>query len=103
MAAIQRDYPNGLRQLAVSPVWHTLPGQPTDDSELALMLARSIVTHGGYDQEAAAHTYVDWYRSRPFDVGGTTRKTLASVTDTDLRVRRVVERALVMGDRDSQA
>lgn len=56
--------------------WGILAGQPTDDSELALMLARSIVQREGYDPEAAARAYVAWYGSQPFDVGGTTAHAL---------------------------
>src|SRR6202012_5519757 len=44
-------YPNGVRELADSAVWRTIAGQPTDDSELALTLARSLVRTGGYDPE----------------------------------------------------
>ncbi len=41
--AILSSLPEGVRDLAVSPVWQTLAGQPTDDSELGLTLARSLV------------------------------------------------------------
>ena len=40
---IRATYPGGVRDLAASPVWHTLAGQPTDDFELGLALARSLV------------------------------------------------------------
>ena len=43
---IRAAYPAGVRDLAVSKVWQTLAGQPTDDSELALTLARSLVRMG---------------------------------------------------------
>jgi ADP-ribosylglycohydrolase len=33
-AQIRRNHPNGVRDMDVSPVWGTLPGQPTDDSLL---------------------------------------------------------------------
>ncbi|WP_313323260.1 ADP-ribosylglycohydrolase family protein [Pseudomonas sp.] len=49
----------------------------TDDGELALALARSIMASGGtYNCEAAAVAYVDWLYSSPFDMGGTTRQAL---------------------------
>jgi len=53
-ARIARQYPDGPREIRGSPVWNTLAGQPTDDSELALALARSLVTRGAYDVEAVA-------------------------------------------------
>lgn len=69
--AILRRYPDGVRELADGGTWGTLAGQPTDDSELALMLARSLVEHGRYDQEAVRRAYVYWLESRPFDCGNT--------------------------------
>ena len=69
--AISRQYPQGVRELADGGTWDTLAGQPTDDSELALMLARSLIEHGRYDQEAARRAYVHWLESDPFDCGGT--------------------------------
>ena len=66
---IRATYPGGVRDLAASPVWHTLAGQPTDDSELALALARSLVRTRRYDPEDAAAAYGRWYASKPFDCG----------------------------------
>ena len=37
---IRREYPNGVRKLADGGTWNTIAGQPTDDSEMALLLAR---------------------------------------------------------------
>jgi ADP-ribosylglycohydrolase/fructose-1,6-bisphosphatase/inositol monophosphatase family enzyme len=75
--AIRADYPGGVRDLGVSPVWHTLAGQPTDDTELALTLARTLVRMGRYDAEDAAASYGRWYASAPFDVGNATRRAFA--------------------------
>jgi ADP-ribosylglycohydrolase len=41
--AIERDYPGGVRNLADGGTWNTIAGQPTDDSELALDLARTLI------------------------------------------------------------
>lgn len=43
---IRRTYPSGVRDLMDGGTWNTLAGQPTDDSEMALMLARSLVKEG---------------------------------------------------------
>jgi ADP-ribosylglycohydrolase len=51
--------------------WDALAGQPTDDSEMALALARSILARGRFERESAAEAYRFWLRSSPFDVGGT--------------------------------
>jgi ADP-ribosyl-[dinitrogen reductase] hydrolase len=73
-AAIRAAYPDGVRALRGSPVWKTLAGQATDDSELGLALARSLVRTGEYDVEDAAAAYGRWYASGPFDCGHTTAK-----------------------------
>src|SRR5579884_766246 len=73
---IAEHYPDGPRRLADGGVWSTLAGQPTDDSELALMLARRLVAGRGYDKEAVFAAYRHWYESGPFDIGGTTRRAL---------------------------
>jgi ADP-ribosylglycohydrolase/fructose-1,6-bisphosphatase/inositol monophosphatase family enzyme len=76
-AQIRAAHPHGVRAVADSPVWHTLAGQPTDDSELGLALARSLVRSGGYDVEDAAAAYGRWYASVPFDCGHTTAQAFA--------------------------
>lgn len=68
---IRRRYPDGVRVMADGGTWNTLAGQPTDDSELALMLARSLVARGAFDQEEVRKAYVYWLDSGPFDVGTT--------------------------------
>jgi ADP-ribosyl-[dinitrogen reductase] hydrolase len=68
---IRAMYPAGVRELADGGSWNTIAGQPTDDSELALMLARSLVERGTFDDDAVARAYGHWYASGPFDCGGT--------------------------------
>jgi ADP-ribosylglycohydrolase len=64
-------YPDGVRDLADGGTWKTIAGQPTDDSEMALALARTLVTEGRFDAAAVRDAYLRWYHSRPFDIGGT--------------------------------
>ncbi|HVR70376.1 MAG TPA: inositol monophosphatase family protein [Vicinamibacteria bacterium] len=74
---IARRFPDGgPRLLADGGRWQTLAGQPTDDSEMALALARSLAAAGDWDGERVFAAYQDWYRSGPFDVGQTTRAAL---------------------------
>ena len=68
---IRAAYPAGLRELRDGGHWDTVAGQPTDDSELALMLARSLVGRGAFDDDDVARAYGHWYASGPFDCGGT--------------------------------
>lgn len=76
---IQRQYPDGVRILRDGGTWNTLAGQPTDDSELALMLARTLV-RSGFDDQAIAAAYAYWYDSDPFDIGGTTQQALSAAS-----------------------
>ena len=68
---ICRRYPEGVCELADGGVWNTLAGQPTDDSEMALALARTLVDRKGFDPNAIRTAYVEWYKSGPFDMGKT--------------------------------
>lgn len=68
---IRRKYPAGLRELMDGGTWDTIAGQPTDDSEMALALARMLVRTGTYDSGEAKKAYLFWLDSGPFDCGGT--------------------------------
>jgi ADP-ribosylglycohydrolase len=68
---IRFDYPNGPRLLKNGGTWDLLAGQPTDDSEMALMLARTLVRERAYDVQAVREAYLWWLASHPFDVGNT--------------------------------
>ena len=76
-AEIARLYPDGPSRLEDGGVWGTLAGQPTDDSEMALALARSLVAHGRFDGARVVEAYRRWARSEPFDIGTTTRAALS--------------------------
>jgi ADP-ribosyl-[dinitrogen reductase] hydrolase len=97
---IWADYPKGVRDLAVSPVWQTLAGQPTDDSELGLALARSLAGLTEYDPEAVATAYARWYRSSPLHCGGTTARAFAAAANSAVDKASAARRA---ADRSSQA
>jgi ADP-ribosylglycohydrolase len=75
---IAQKYPDGVRDMVDGGTWNTIAGQPTDDSELALSLARTLVSVGRFDPDAVLGAYVDWYRSGPFDIGGTTCAALGA-------------------------
>ena len=73
---IRRRYPKGLRELADGGTWNTIAGQPTDDSEMALLLAQMLIERGVYDATAAFESYRFWIDSDPFDCGMTTSAAL---------------------------
>jgi fructose-1,6-bisphosphatase/inositol monophosphatase family enzyme/ADP-ribosylglycohydrolase len=70
-------HPEGVRQLRDGGTWRTLAGQPTDDSEMALILARTLIREGRYDADRVLEAYRDWIDSGPFDLGITTRNALS--------------------------
>ncbi len=96
-ADIRGRYPDGPRRLADGGAWNILAGQPTDDSEMALALARSIVARGRYEREAALEAYRAWLRSSPFDVGGTIRAALRDRPNPGSQANGSVMRAAPLG------
>jgi ADP-ribosylglycohydrolase len=96
--AIRAQYPEGVRDLRAGGVWRLLAGQPTDDSEMALMLARTLVRDGHYDPGAVLEAYVHWYESGPFDVGGTVRRALRAAARGTTRAERL---ALAAAEADA--
>jgi ADP-ribosylglycohydrolase len=75
-ASIRAKYPDGILELADGGTHNTIAGQPTDDSEMALMLARSIVRAERFDPGEVAVAYAQWFESPPFDYGHTTGRAL---------------------------
>lgn len=59
---------------------HGTHGQPagtiTDDTEMALCIAESLVDRRGFDPADVAERFVDWLDSGPFDIGLMTRDSL---------------------------
>jgi ADP-ribosylglycohydrolase/fructose-1,6-bisphosphatase/inositol monophosphatase family enzyme len=94
---VARRYPGGPRLLEDGGTWGILAGQPTDDSEMALALARSILDNGGYEPEAALRAYREWQASQPFDMGNTVRAALAGRPDPDSQANGSLMRASPLG------
>src|SRR5689334_15921370 len=101
-ATIRSMYPGDLREIGPSAVFGTLAGQPTDDSELALALARTLVAHG-FDVEQIARAYGDWHESHPFDEGNATRQALSGIGTTRRRGGCAAETAQQSASQDTQA
>jgi ADP-ribosyl-[dinitrogen reductase] hydrolase len=69
---IQATY--GKLRKMVGGGWLRLrPGQVTDDTQMSLCIARSIVDVG-HDPEDIARRFVEWYLSKPPDIGNTCRR-----------------------------
>jgi ADP-ribosyl-[dinitrogen reductase] hydrolase len=57
--------------------WLGLPaGEVTDDTQMALCIARSVVSQERFDPADVAAHFLDWYHSNPPDIGNTTRRSL---------------------------
>ena len=62
---ISRHFPNGVRDMFDGGAFDTLAGQPSDVSEMAIVLARALIRRGGFDQEDLRAAYADWFNSGP--------------------------------------
>lgn len=54
------------------------PGQVTDDTEMALCIARAVLKNQSWSREAIAQEFAAWLKSRPVDCGDTCRKGIRS-------------------------
>jgi len=75
---IRQLYPRGLTRISDGEelllplgIHHAEPAiaQLTDDGEMALMLARSLVEQGRFDADAVREAYMVWWRSPAFGFG----------------------------------
>lgn len=94
---IRKRYSEGVRDMADGGTHNTIAGQPTDDSEMALLLARTLVEHGAYDANAARKAYVFWLDSEPFDCGGTIGGALRGRFDSDSQANGAMMRISPLG------
>jgi len=53
------------------------PGTTTDDTAMARNLVRSLAEHGSLDVDDLARRHLEWFRSRPPDVGNLTSRVLS--------------------------
>lgn len=73
--AIERTHGRVTEMLA-NGTWNKPAGTVTDDTDLALCVARSLVGCGRFDGDDVARRFADWLDSGPFDVGGMTREAI---------------------------
>jgi ADP-ribosylglycohydrolase len=79
-AAYKRHFPKRwpLRQVGGGP-FQLKPGQPTDDTDMAMCIVRSYQECGAFDPTDIANRFVQWLNSHPPDVGNTTRDVLGCI------------------------
>ncbi len=102
-STIKAQYPSGLRAIEDGGCWNTIAGQPTDDSELALALAKSILNGGRYDPETAAQAYAWWYTSHPFDIGRATGTALSAASKATQTGHSAAEASRTAARQDTEA
>jgi ADP-ribosylglycohydrolase len=95
--AVREAYPDGPRHLVDGGLWGILAGQPTDDGEMALALARAIVEAGRYDPVTVGAAYRAWLESSPFSVGRTTLVALRGRADPASQANGSLMRASPLG------
>jgi ADP-ribosylglycohydrolase len=69
---IKEDTIDGHLPLLGNGKFREEPGMITDDSEMALSLAESLIRRGGFDQKDVASAYAYWYSTNPPDAGAAT-------------------------------
>lgn len=95
---IRQRYPEGVRMMEGGGVWGTLAGQPTDDSEMAIMLARALLEHGTWNGEAVLRGYNFWFATLPFDCGRTVANALGGgIMDPDSQANGALTRVSPLG------
>ena len=94
---IRRKYPDGVRDLADGGTWNTLAGQPTDDSELALALARTLAAERTYNVSSVRQAYEAWLASGPFDCGIATRRGINGNPDPKTQANGALMRISPLG------
>jgi len=75
------------------------PGETTDETALAIRLARSLVDKRGFDRDDAARRYVEWLRTEPRDIDNVTRAALALIEE-GIAVDEASARALEVTGED---
>ena len=61
--------------------WHKLPaGHFTDDTEMAVELAESLILRDGFEPADVATRYVRWFKDTPHGMGGTVRKACEALS-----------------------
>ncbi|WP_297585923.1 ADP-ribosylglycohydrolase family protein [Roseibium sp.] len=78
---IAKLYPDGVRDLKDGGTFNLIAGQSTDDGEMALALARTIVQNGTFDRGSVAEAYIRWWMSAPFDIGFTTKSGIVALSN----------------------
>ncbi|WP_041463800.1 ADP-ribosylglycohydrolase family protein [Pelodictyon luteolum] len=92
-----QHYPNGLREIVDGGAYNTIAGQPTDDSEMALVLAATLAGRKTYSEEHAMAAYRWWWESEPFDYGRTIMSAMLNMHDHESQANGALMRISPLG------
>lgn len=70
-----------VTEMLANGTWGKPAGTVTDDTDMALCLARSLAERGEFDPDDIADRFVSWYEAGPFDVGNMTARALSRIRD----------------------
>lgn len=70
-----------LREMHGGGVWDQPPGTVTENTELAMCTAQSLVQCDSFNPSDIATRFVDWFKSEPFDIGNTTELAIKQIQD----------------------
>lgn len=70
-----------LREMIGDGVHRQPAGTLTDDTDMALCLARSLVEEGQFDPADVADRFLEWYEGDPIGIGGMTRRVMTRLKD----------------------
>ena len=79
-----QHYKSNLLPILGGGIWDLVPGQVTDDTEMAMALASSLLAEDKVDQEKIAQAYHRWYLSDPFDIGNATQNAVSKDNAQDM-------------------
>jgi len=71
-SVIADRHPGGLRDFAAGGWLNVVPGETTDDTRMAVDLAKTLVETDPPDMTDLAGRFAAWLRERPKDIGNTT-------------------------------
>ena len=94
---IRRAFPEGVREMVGGGIFNTLAGQPTDDSEMAITLARTLVRCGEFNSSELLCAYKKWFESGPFDCGETIASSLCGKIDVESQGNGALMRCSPLG------
>src|SRR5215218_10211676 len=99
---IAERFPTGVSELIGGGWLHLDPGEVTDDTQQALILAESL-TASGLDLDRFAAGLSSWLRSNPKDIGNTTRIALEALAAGTAPLDAGAAALAARGDRGAAA